>query len=211
MSGKENGAEIISEMAESKSIIRALVNQVQNFGGQADDFLILGKPESSQHLIEVARQVVKAGKLSRGIYPVIVNYDLSLEMMMIFAQLFCQDITRERFPIEGSGQADVDLKVFPPQPYFSTPRVLEAIEKEGLRFATLAEGFAFAAEYPDIQKRKHIFILGSVWEDRIYGRKCYPCFYGNGLDRILSTHSHKIHETPPDTWGDSSYFLCAVK
>lgn len=82
----------------------------------------------------------------------------------------------------------------------SSVNVLDYIETNRLRPATLVELLAFGSKYPDIQFEFEVVALGSYWIDG-FGRILIPFLDSDGLRRRVLLYSAL------DNWFEDSRFL----
>ena len=120
-----------------------------------------------------ALQMLIEGRSENQMYPVIVNYDLSLRGMIRAGgyKWVNSSITAKNFPVEGDGQIYVTIELVHFDHSITSDKVLSELDKRGLRAATLSELLAFGATYPDVQREFPVFALGSMGQDR--GGYCY--------------------------------------
>ena len=130
--------------------------------------------------------LVHASGVGEIIFPVTVNYDLSLVEMIAVGGYDWRndDVTANHFPISGNGQVEVNVELVHFNRIMESDDVLEELDKAGLRPGELAELASFGARYPDKQREFPIISLGSVWRDR-NGHRRVPGLWGNSGGRDL--------------------------
>jgi hypothetical protein len=118
-----------------------------------------------------------------------VNYDISVEQAIEAGdfQAVHAEITSKNFPSQRSGQAELDVVLVRFDHRMRSEDVIQELDKEGLRPAELPEFLAFAAKYPDVQRKFSVAGLGSVWRDRKNYRNV-PCLYEASEGRYLDLH-----------------------
>ena len=203
--GKKSGAEksaVVSGAGFAAALWIALEGAIREAGGSDEDIHRLVTPEGAGALRKMARvaalrgecEVVTTDKLAAtehqptpSTYPVTVDYTQTLEQMIAAGRYDKQnrDITQEHFPLQGSGQIEVELHLVHLNRDASTDSVLAELDRRGLRPATLAELLAFGAKHPNLQKEFPIIALGSVWR-HWGGSRGVACLAGWGGERSLS-------------------------
>lgn len=104
--------------------------------------------------------------LMEQVFPVKVDYNCSIVGMIVlgkydYVSYDCgQNVIN--FPVEGSGQEQLDLTLFEFVDRVSSEQVASELEILGYQPATLVELLAFGKEYPEVQKEVSIVALGSV-------------------------------------------------
>lgn len=122
------------------------------------------------------------------VYPITVNYDLSLSEMIKAGHYdwVNQHITSEHFPVNGTDIKEVvtELVHFNHfNRYMEFKDMLRELEELGLRPATIEELLAFGAKYPKLQRQFFIVALGSVW--RPLDGRSVPYLWGHSSERYL--------------------------
>ncbi|MBW4062124.1 hypothetical protein HJC99_06135 [Candidatus Saccharibacteria bacterium] len=137
-----------------------LVNEVLNCGGGDDDMNRLHADRNLRR--RIAELLV--GKPALNTYPLTIDYDRSLDAMIAAGRYdyASSNITVDNFPV-GMGERLVNavLVQFDHDP--SDDEVTRELERLNLRDASMAEGLAFGATYPEIQRQFPIVFRGSVW------------------------------------------------
>ncbi|OGF37867.1 hypothetical protein A2482_02255 [Candidatus Falkowbacteria bacterium RIFOXYC2_FULL_48_21] len=127
-----------------------------------------------------------------GIYPIVIDYGMSLEMMLEAGE-YCNfdGYIKEKYPVPsglvGKKEMLVSRIINPPK----TKNILEAVAYMGahhVRSATVYELLAFGATYPEIQKLTDVWVIDvrggftpvlTAWEERRYLRfNCIECLDG---------------------------------
>jgi hypothetical protein len=116
---------------------------------------------------------------------IVIDHSLSLEAMIAAGKYDWKndDITAERFPIEGSGTKKFSAKVFHFDRRISSEDAVAAMEKEQFAPATHIHGLAFGAAFPEEQRKYPIACLGS--SARVRGSRGVVCLSGGGGGRCL--------------------------
>jgi len=156
---------------------------------------------------DLARKMITAvNSVVMAIFSIIVDYTMSLEAMIKVGAYDYEnnEITAERFPLAGKGRIDVDSIVEHFGKYISTDAALKALDKKGLRPATIAELLAFGAKYPEEQRKYPIVALGSVGVDSI-GYRVVACLYELDSKRRLNLRC------VGDDWSGDWRFLAVSK
>jgi hypothetical protein len=165
-------------MARDLSAIwESLLERVKKRGCSEDEILRLATQGDSL-LDKFADVMAEAARKPIDIYPVSVNYELTVEDAIDAGkyQAVNTDITSKNFPSTRKGQADLEIVL-----------VLDRLDKEGLRAVDLPEFLAFGAEHPEVQRKFSVVGLGSVWKDR-KGYRNVPCLYTASEGRYLDLH-----------------------
>ena len=101
----------------------------------------------------------------KEVFHVIVDYRKSLLDMIKAGDYwwYNDSINADHFPIQGSGQVELDIELINYDQSMESDEVIQALNAHGLRPVTLPELLAFGATYPDVQRDFPIVALGSVW------------------------------------------------
>ena len=141
------------------------------WGLTPEDLHFLGTEEArllAQPIGLAVAEIVMEGRFrAEGLFPVTVDYSLPLKTMIQNSGLDRVDfqITADRFSITGFGRtfSVLDLVQFTEE--LELHQLGNELSVIGKRAATLQEGLAFAAKYPDEQRRERVIIPGSIWVD----------------------------------------------
>ncbi len=131
-----------------------------------------------------------ARELDRNIYPITVDYDLSLTQMIRQGRYSRHDenIIDTHFPIKGEGAISFDLELISFDRKLPIQEVLTELESRGLVPAKIEHLLAFGAQYPDTQREFFIVAFGSSWDRRVpYLHKENNGERWLGLGRVGST------------------------
>ena len=171
------------------SILQSLLERVKKRGYSEDEILRVAAAQGDGLLEKFADVMAEAARKPHDLFPVTVNYDLSVEAAIEAGnfQAVHADISSKNFPSQRSGQANLELVLVRFEHRMRSEDVILELEKEGLRAAALPEFLAFGAKYPDIQRKFSIAGLGSVWPDR-KGYRNVPCLYEASEGRYLDLH-----------------------
>ena len=171
------------------SILQSLLEKVKKRGYSEDEILRVAAAQGDGLLEKFADVMAEAARKPHDLFPVTVNYDLSVEAAIEAGnfQAVHADISSKNFPSQRSGQANLELVLVRFEHRMRSEDVILELEIEGLRAAALPEFLAFGAKYPDIQRKFSIAGLGSVWPDR-KGYRNVPCLYEASEGRYLDLH-----------------------
>lgn len=119
--------------------------------------------KSNREKVKEFCKTLDVKKTVRDVYPVLVNYKMSLRDMVKAGDYDWPnaDINAKNFPTMGSGKKKVGLQLIHLNEVFSSKDALVQIEDKGLRPANLAELLAFGAKYPEVQRNFPIIAFGS--------------------------------------------------
>ena len=171
------------------AILRSLLEKVKKRGYSEDEILRVAAAQGDGLLEKFADVMAEAARKPRDLFPVAVNYDLTVEQAIDAGsyQAVHAEITSKNFPSARSGQAQLDIVLVRFEHRMRSEDVVQELEKEGLRPAELPEFLAFGAKYPDVQRKFSVAGLGSVWQDR-KGYRNVPCLYEASEGRYLDLH-----------------------
>ncbi len=195
MNGVEKEVENFSAVTETEMakdiylILQSLVERVKKRGYSDDDILRVATAQGDRLLDKFADVMVEAASKRRDIFPVAVNYDLSVEEAIQAGdyQAVHSDITSKNFPSTRRGQTELEIMLVRFDRRMASEDVVRELDEEGLRAAELPEFLAFGAKYPDVQRKFSVVGLGSVWRDR-KGYPNVPCLYTASEGRYLDLH-----------------------
>ncbi len=142
-----------------------------------------GWTQNGEALARVLKDVLTPdGKPVGNVYPVTVNYDLSVEDAVIAGKYGWanSDISSKHFPSQRKGTTDAEIILVHFNRDTGSDDVLRDLDKQGLRPAELPELLAFGSKYPDVQREFPVIALGSMWQGPDGSRFC-AC-----LDRLGS-------------------------
>jgi hypothetical protein len=171
------------------AILRSLLDKVKKRGYSEDEILRVAAAQGDGLLEKFADVMAEAARKPRDLFPVTVNYDLSVQEAIDAGkyQAVNGEINAKNFPSARSGQAALEIVLVRFDHRMKSEDVLQELEKEGLRAAELPEFLAFGAKYPDVQRKFSVAGLGSVWQDR-KGYRNVPCLYEASEGRYLDLH-----------------------
>lgn len=183
MEGKSKMATNIS------SVLQSLLEKVKKRGYSEDEILRVAATQGDGLLEKFADVLSEAARKPRDVFPIIVNYDLSLGEAIQAGdyQAVHGRITPANFPSTQHGQSELNVVLVRFECRMRSEDVIRELEKEGLRAVELPEFLAFGAKYPDVQRKFSIAGLGSVWQDR-KGYRNVPCLYEASEGRYLDLH-----------------------
>jgi hypothetical protein len=177
------------QMAKDVSgIFQSLLDRVKK-RGYSDDEILRVAAQGDTLLDKFADVMAEAARKPRDVFPVKVNYDLSVEEAIKAGnyQAVHADITSNNFPSTRSGQADLEIILVRYDRRMASEDVVRELDREGFRAAELPEFLAFGTTYPDVQRKFSVAGLGSVWRDR-KGYRNVPCLYEASEGRYLDLH-----------------------
>lgn len=122
---------------------------------------------------------------SRLTFPIRVNYDLSVESLVLNGWYIWKDtrITTENFPSIRKGEVDLVIELVHFDKVLAPDEVLMELDVMGYRPAEILELLAFGEKYPEIPKRFPVVAHGSVWRDwHGHNRVPYLDRYGTDLN-----------------------------
>ncbi len=123
----------------------------------------------------------------RRTFKVLVDYAKTLKEMIEEGKYDRADsyIVHENFPLQGKGRQEVEIQPFHFGCAVKSKEVLEEMEKQGFRPATLPELLALGAADRELQKEFPIVALGSRWRNP-NGDLDVPILDWYGLKRALN-------------------------
>lgn len=181
-------SELKSGMGKAMRSFSALIEEVEDLGGGDDH---VRKLETDA---VIRRTIAKLliGETTNGLgdaYMVTVDRDKKLKAMIEAGRYDYanSDITDKHFPVEGSGQSQVEIILRHYDKVMSKDAVLADLDKDGLRPATIEELLALGADTKtrDLQRKFPIIAFGSVWRG-LFGYRYVAFLDGNGSERYLS-------------------------
>jgi hypothetical protein len=122
---------------------------------------------------------------------IVVDHDVSLQAMISAGNYNWANpnITADRFPVEGTGTKKFRTKLFDPGQFISSPDVAAAMQTEDFTPGGHIHGLAFAATFPEEQRKYPIACLGSSAE-MSFGRHWVVCLDArNDGERNLNLYS----------------------
>ncbi len=169
------------------SFVINLINAVQRAGGSSEDIHSLADPEKSRAVWDqIARIIVGTGSGARQTFKVLVDYAKTLKEMIREGKYNWVDsnITQENFRTQEKGTQEIEIQLFHFGRVVGSEEVLEEMEREGFRPATLPELLALGAADRELQKEFPIVALGSRWRSPD-GYLVVPFLHWFGLRRNL--------------------------
>ena len=166
-------SELLSALGTSFELVKAIVDEVLDLGGSDEDVRGILKDESLRK--QVAKLIVQASAI-QSTFKVVVDYGKNLAEMISAGKYdwVNDDITKEHFPVKGSGQREVEVVLFHFGRAISSEDVIAEMDKVGYRPARIEELLGLGVAYPELQKEFPIVALGSVWRDP-RGYRHVPC------------------------------------
>jgi len=143
------------------AVIKALPRDI-------DQDVALGWTKNGEALARVLREALTPNGSGRQMYPIIVNYERSVEDGVEAGHYdwVNSNITSEYFPTERKGTAKVEVKLIHFNRSISTDEALRELDRMGYRPAELHELLVFGEKYQKIQREFPILALGSVFRNR---------------------------------------------
>ena len=119
-------------------------------------------------------------------YSVVINFGKTVEQMKDDGHYDWSNsnINSQNFPLSGEGTVNVTLELVHLNRLASSQDVLDHLEANGMRPATVEELLMFGVTYPDIQREFPIVCLGSSWVDPD-GDRDVPYLRRDGSERDL--------------------------
>jgi len=185
---KKKVSEIVSGAGFAADFWTRLDKAIRARGGDDEDVYRIGTKEGEHLIEEIADLIVSAGR-PQQIFPVTVNYDLTVEEMIEAGKYDWKnpDITSDNFPVTRRGTSEVEIHLVHFDRVIETEEVLRELDKMGLRPAELPELLALGAGSPDLQRQFPIIALGSVFR-RSHGHRHAPVLWGGSGRRYLGLH-----------------------
>jgi len=137
---------------------------------------------------------------------IVVDYSMTLGQMIAAGSYdwVNDEITPERFPVKGTGKISLKPELVHFKSNIFSEKVLEELDKMGLRPGTHKELLAFGATYPNMQNKFPVVALGSSCH--VYGGDRYVACLGRGdSGRYLDLGWWG------GAWGDGFRFLAFAK
>ena len=171
------------------AILQSLLEKIKKRGFSEKEILQVAADQGDQLLDKFADVIAQAARKPRETFPVSVNYDLTVEQAIEAGdfQAVSANITGRNFSWTRKGQANVEIVLVRFDHRMSSPDVVRELDDEDMRAAELPELLAFAAAYPDVQRKFSVVGLGSIWRDR-KGYANVPCLYTASEGRYLDLH-----------------------
>lgn len=121
------------------------------------------------------------GKVPRTQYPVVVNYDLSLDEVIGRGgyRWVEPNIKSENFPAQGEGQVELMVELFHQGRTTPYGELMAEVECQGYRHLDLRGLVALGTLYRNIQYQFDVVALGEIWTTPT-GAKFAPVLYGSG-------------------------------
>ncbi len=173
-------SQFLSGFGTALQIFKAIADAVLEAGGSDDD---LRRVLSDKGL---ATKIAKVIVNELFFYKVTVDYKQTVIQMIQAGKYdwINDDITAERFPIQGEGEKEVEVTLFHFGWKISSETAISAMDKAGYRPATIEELLALGSSHPRLQGQFPVMALGSAWQDSDRGR-CIPCLDWGSSGRSL--------------------------
>jgi len=136
-------------------------------------------------------------------YTVNVDYDKTVEQLLVNIGGSDNYITSQHFPSNESGHGQVVIYLVSLKEKINYEDVLEELDRQGLRPATLKELLALGDTYLDLGL---IVAFGSTWRDSADGRLAVPC-----LNSFDSGHTVFHYLLDGDWWFPALRFAAVQK
>lgn len=151
---------------------------------------------------------IKALPKLHPVYPVTVNYDLSVEEAVALGKydhVFPNEVSSKHFKTERNGIAELKITLVCIEENLMTKEIPEKLDQLGYRPAELHELLAFGAKYPDVQRRFPIVALGSIWQESPIIHRSIPWICRDGDGRALGLCSLQAY------WCGRNHFAAVHK
>jgi len=148
-------------------------------------------------LVDGIRQLF-SGLILRPHYVVTVNYDLTVERMIVIGNYDHVDscITQEHFPIKREGRQEKEVTLFHFNRWIFREEVIKEMSKWGHQPAEPEDILAFGAQYRDIQRQFPILAFGSPWQHPHHKKGYVVCLTGNSVVRSIYLHLSNLRLKP---------------
>ncbi len=181
MANRGTASQVTGSYVEFQAaVLRALPRDI-------DPDVAFGWTKNGESLACILREALTPnGKPAGNIYPISVNYDLSVEAAVKLGRYDWtnSDIADKNFPTTRTGKAEVAVELIHFNRVISIKDALSELDKMGYRPAELHELLALGEKYPDVQREFPIVALGSVWQD-LFGDRYVPYLDRHGSKRDL--------------------------
>jgi hypothetical protein len=120
-------------------------------------------------------------------YPLTVNYKQQIEKLVTNGKYDYanSNIVSANFPEEKNPTAELEAVLFhPDEEDVTSEAVLERMENENLRPASVRELLVFGVQFPDVQRQFPIVALGTVVQ--LYGDRLVACLGRGASGRSLA-------------------------
>lgn len=164
-------SEFVSALGTAFELVKLIAEEVYALGGSDSDMRRILKER------KLRQQIAKLLVANLGeVYPLdVFGHSINDLVKQGNYGWSNPNINDQNFQADEMHQTEVILKHFGKD--MSTEAVLNALDAEGLRPATMSELLNFGIRYPELQKQFPIVALGSVWQDpdgnRGVGYLCY--------------------------------------
>lgn len=197
----------VSGFSIATAVFQALANAVIDVGGSDEDLRRIEKDEVLRR--KLAEMIVKKkvpAPLTPLTFLITIDYSLSLIQMIKLGHYdwVDSDITEKKFPFEGSGKKEAEIVLVHLNKVASTDEVFRELDRRNLRPAKIEELLAFAAKFPEEQRKYPVVALGAVWQD---SSGSHYCLY---LYESASERSLHLRWLPGD-WVDYARFASLSK
>lgn len=161
---------------------------------------------SNQHVVldNLAAYLIKLGTLSRSIFPVTINYGLSLKEMIAAANFdgeISEEITSENFHLSGKGKLQVNTLPIDISAVLPGHPAEKRIASQGHGLTQIEHILAFAARYRDFQREHLVVAQGSSCTCKSLGKGLWvPALSGRGGKRSLVLISATSKPEPRDRY-----------
>jgi len=156
------------EVGQIKSIAQTLVGSIPDLTFDEAEMITGDQARFSNESRKFIREFVDTNMsaYSVTVYSVTVNYDLTVEQMVIAGNYdsVSTSITQEHFPIQGEGRQEKEVTLFHFNRWIFSEEVIREMSKLGYQPAEPEDIFAFGIQHRDIQRQFPIVALGSPWQ-----------------------------------------------
>ncbi|MBN1325778.1 hypothetical protein JW977_02245 [Candidatus Falkowbacteria bacterium] len=184
MSRGNKKGEFVSAVGIIFEIVKKISDAIRTLGGTDEDLRRL--LTDSKLVKQIAELIMSGRQKASDTYKVVVDYSKTLtEMIQLGNYSYANnDITDRHFPIQGSGQHEVELVLVHLNKDATIKEVLAHLDGLGLKPASIEHLLTFGAANPNVQREFPIVALGSVWVDG-HGDRGYPYLRCSGDEREL--------------------------
>jgi hypothetical protein len=195
---------LLSALGVVFEIVKAIIDEVLNLGGNDEDVRRILKDENLRKAI--AQMIIAAKSFVAATFKVTVDYGQSLADMIKAGKYdwVNDNITKENFPVNGQDKQEVEVLLFHFNRVISSDDAIAEMNKAGYRPARIEELLALGACQPELQKQFPIVALGSAWR-RPSGYRIVPCLVSDGSGRRLDLDDFE------GGWDGSDRFLVLRK
>lgn len=206
---KKDVSNVVSGAGLLTRIFTDLDKQLRQQGGTDADWHRLTTPEGEQTICAMVDAMLDRADFGQLRFKAItVDYGRTLAEMIAAGHYdwVNDDITKDHFPVTGSGQVELQPVLVHLDRYAYTREVEAEMERRGLRAGTHQELLAFGKQYPELQREFPIVGLGSAWVNP-HGNRHVVYLWGAVDRRRLNLY----WDDPGSQWDSRCRFLAFSK